>query len=216
MRTFNKESRVARLKELIRRLDSGVDVQARDIKTVIGAEHYKEYKRNWEEQIQLRTQEKPDEIKTYEAMLKQALLLNGKLEAYSGRKSVKSNVIVNRAEKKREIEGKTDAAFERAREYLEEILEQDPSLKIWFDRDIDLSIDGNVSLDPIGMPRVITSRSMERLSGAKEHFGLMSKREMKMDALKSRLEAIERESTTQSNTESVKLREILSRLKARS
>ena len=40
----------------------------------------------------------------------------------------------------------------------------DSSLRLWFDRDISFEVGGNLSADIVSLPRLVTSRSHEKLS----------------------------------------------------
>ena len=40
----------------------------------------------------------------------------------------------------------------------------DSSLRIWFDRDISFEVGGDLSADIVSLPRLVTSRSHEKLS----------------------------------------------------
>ena len=53
---------------------------------------------------------------------------------------------------------------EDALEILQEILHYNSSLRIWFDRDIDFEVGGDLSADIVSLPRLVTSRSHEKLS----------------------------------------------------
>tara|TARA_B100000242_G_scaffold252860_1_gene195037 strand:+ start:508 stop:717 length:210 start_codon:yes stop_codon:yes gene_type:complete len=46
---------------------------------------------------------------------------------------------------------------------LQEILHYDGSLRIWFDRDISFEVVGNLSADIVSLPRLVTSRSHEKV-----------------------------------------------------
>jgi len=47
---------------------------------------------------------------------------------------------------------------------LQEILHYDNSLRVWFDRDISFEVGGDLSPDIVSLPRLVTSRSHEKLS----------------------------------------------------
>jgi hypothetical protein len=188
LRTHTDQTREARIRELIARLEDGKDVQARDLKIVLGAEQYKDYKQRWCDQKELRAEEKPDDVVEYEALLKEALLAYAKYGKYCGRSSSRSNLIVNRSQKATELLNAADSAFERALEFLSEAFEQDPSIQRWFDRNLDFAPDSLLSIDPVGMPRAVSSRSLDNQSSKRTALGLLSKREVKLEVLRDALE----------------------------
>jgi len=58
---------------------------------------------------------------------------------------------------------KLESLCEDALEILQEILRYDSSLRIWFDRDISFEVGGDLSADIVSLPRLVTSRSHEKL-----------------------------------------------------
>lgn len=95
-------------------------------------------------------------------------------------------------------------------EILQELVHADPSIKIWFDRRLDLEADGDLGLTPIVTLRVVTSCSLDKQSS---DFRVMSKREVKMatvDMAISTLLKIRIEDTEEhKEKESAKLTEFL-------
>ena len=130
----------------------------------MGKDFTKLYKQRWAEQQELRKIEVPSEVKEYEQMLQEAVMWHGRLDAYSGRNPKVGKVIVNRKKIVDDMKNKTDGLFERAYEKLQEIIGADKSLMVWFDRGIDFSFNTHLGIDPVRMPRVITSKSLENLS----------------------------------------------------
>ena len=59
---------------------------------------------------------------------------------------------------------KSESLCEDALEILQEILHYDSSLRVWFDRDISFEVGGDLSADIASLPRLVTSRSHEKLS----------------------------------------------------
>ena len=99
MRVHTANTRQLRIKELLSRLDSGVDVQARDLKIVLGEEKYSEFQRRWDEQKELRCIEKPSDVVVYEGLLKKALFCYAKYDKFSLRPSASNRIIINHKEK---------------------------------------------------------------------------------------------------------------------
>ena len=70
---------------------------------------------------------------------------------------------------------------------MQELLHADASIQQWFDRALDLDADGDLGLTPVSMPRVITSRSLDRQTTDSR---LMSKREVKIAAVEWAISAL--------------------------
>ncbi len=167
-------SKLKRIRKRLDQLRQGKDVQLRDIKSVLTSAQCSAMEADWAEQLKLRKPEKPSGIKRYEDALNKALLLHGKLDARSGRG-------VNLSD----LKNRTDGAFEDAIEVLQESIEADQNLRHWFDRDIDFSFDTAIGLDPVSMPRVVTSRSLDNVGDPKYAFNHKSRRQSKIEALEA-------------------------------
>lgn len=167
--------RCAKLAVLLDRLKQGKNVQNRDLKIWLGAELYANFESMQREQAVLREElaSKPAEIVEYERRLKAALFADNKAEGYSER---------GKFDAARKARHKAEALFERALEYLEEIVAADASLRDWFDRDTEWTIDGDAGADAASIPRVVTSKSGDNRGG-----GMLirkqSVREMKIYAI---------------------------------
>ena len=72
---------------------------------------------------------------------------------------------------------KSESLCEDALEMLQEILHSDNSLRVWFDREISFEVSGELSADIVSLPRLVTSRSNEKLS---EDSRLTSKQSIKL------------------------------------
>lgn len=198
MPRFNNETRKKRIKELMRMLEKGLEVLPRDFNNAVGKEFAKLYKQRWAEQQELRKIEVPSAVKEYEQMLQEAVMWHGRLDAYSGRNPKTGKLIVNRKQITDDMKNKTDGLFERAYEKLQEIIGADKSLITWFDRDIDFSFDSDISIDPTGMPRVITSKSLENLAKGQLQalHGWRTKAQVKLDVMALALEELVRQERT--------------------
>jgi len=64
----------------------------------------------------------------------------------------------------------------------QEILHYDRSLRVWFDRDISFEIGSGYSADIVSLPRLVTSRSHEKLTGDS---GLTCKQSVKLAVVES-------------------------------
>ena len=177
-----KLSRLTKLKALLEKLESGGDVQDRDLRSWLSAEEFAEYLQAWDEQQELRVElkNKPNAVREYEARLQKATLAYNKGEGASTRGKHKA------AQKHF---AQADALFERLHVYLDEISAADAGLRVWFDRDLDSSTYG---LTPGTVPYVVTSRSLDNSGG-----GLLShkrtKRDIKLDAVERAIRDLERD-----------------------
>lgn len=198
MPRFNNETRKKRIKELMRMLEKGLEVAKRDFDIAVGKDFAKLYKQRWAEQQELRKIEVPSEVKEYEQMLQEAVMWHGRLDAYSGRNPKVGKVIVNRKKIVDDMKNKTDGLFERAYEKLQEIIGADKSLMVWFDRGIDFSFNTHLGIDPVRMPRVITSKSLENLSQGqfKTLHNWQTMAEVKLDVLSLALDELDKQERT--------------------
>lgn len=172
-----ENERADKLKELIAKLKRGEHVQNRTLQTWLWTGEYAMLASDWNEQKSIRNEliNKPTEVREYEEHLKKALFTYNKAEGLSARKK-------HTAAKK--LFGKADAQFEQLLEFLQEIIEAEPSLRSWFDRDTEWTADSQISLDAVGIPRVITSRSANNQTGNKPHNKLCI-REVKIQVLET-------------------------------
>lgn len=74
------EKRRARLVKLLDRLESGVDVATRDMKSVLTEVEFKKYEELWGAEKSNRKIDKPSKIKEYELMIKQAYVADARFE----------------------------------------------------------------------------------------------------------------------------------------
>jgi len=227
MPRFNNETRKKRIKELMRMLEKGLEVAPRDFAIAVGKDFAKLNDKRWAEQKELRNIEVPSAVKEYEQMLQEAVMWHGKLDGYSGRNPKVGKVIVNRIKKADEIKNKTDGLFERAYEKLQEIISEDKTLAVWFDRDIDFSFDSDISLDSDGMPRLITSKSANNLAQGRlqQLHGWKTKAQVKLDVMALALEELDKQERTaeeieaelkQNQQQAEKLKGMLAKLKKQS
>ena len=72
---------------------------------------------------------------------------------------------------------KSESLREDALEILQEILHYDSSLRVWFDRDISFEVGSHLGADIVSLPRLVTSRSNEKLS---DYSRLTSKQSVKL------------------------------------
>jgi hypothetical protein len=190
MAKFTTESRRQRITELIERLEAGKDIQARDIALVLTPKQLRAYEGRWAEQQQLRAEPLPSPIARYQRMLHRALMWEGRAEQFGGR--TQNAPLKQRQQRKSQqvkLDNKADSLCEDAAEHLREALSEDPSLRMWLDRDVERDSNGHIHIDIQDMPRVITSRSYsnEQRDRGLAVVGKQGKRGCKLDALRAAL-----------------------------
>ena len=144
---------LAKAQMLLEKLDSDKKVSRRDLRAALGDEGLEEYERRWQDELDRREfiEHKPDEIKKYEALVHEGDFYENRADGAKGNTAMK---LRNMAETK----------YERAIEYLSEIISCDGNLRIWFDRGLDFSADTDLGIDRASIARTITSRSNHKLS----------------------------------------------------
>ena len=155
--TTEEAKRLNKLKAMAEKLKGGENVQNRQLKTWLGEEEYEQLENEWLEQLELREElnEKPTDLKRYEEKLKQATFNYNRAEGYSSKGNHSTA---------KKFYDKSESLCEDALEILQEILHYDSSLRIWFDRDISFEVGSDLSADIVSLPRLVTSRSHEKLS----------------------------------------------------
>jgi len=171
------ETRERKLREILEQLRRGETVQNRTLRNWLGAVFYAEIDAEWHEQQELRAElkDKPDAVRGYEERLRSAVLAYNKGEGASAR---------GRHETARKHFAKADMLFERALEYLQEIMAADSGLCVWFDRGTEWTAESDLGLTPGSVPLVVTSRSLDNEGG-----GLLSQLRTKRDVKISVVEA---------------------------
>ena len=82
----------------------------------------------------------------------------------------------------------------------------DSSLRIWFDRDISFEVGGDLSADIVSLPRLVTSRSSEKLN---DDSRLTSKKSVKLTVVERAMHNIGRETAPASKDDVSKLDKFL-------
>ncbi|MDC1134145.1 hypothetical protein OAT42_04385 [Alphaproteobacteria bacterium] len=116
---------------------------------------YEGFKSDWESQQQIREdlRDKPDELRRYENKLHQATFNDNKEERFRKR---------GNKDKSTKFRNLSKFHCEDALEILQEIVTADASLHMWFDRGLDFGHGSLVDTQIGNLPRVITSRSLNR------------------------------------------------------
>jgi hypothetical protein len=155
--TAEESKRLNKLEGIADKLKRGENVQNRQLQTWLSEDEYAQIEAEWQEQLELREElkAKPIDLKRYEEKLKQATFHYNCAEGYSGKgKHNTAKTFYN----------KSESLCEDALEILQEVLHYDSSLRVWFDRDISFEVGGDLSADIVSLPRLVTSRSHEKLS----------------------------------------------------
>ena len=191
-----------KLRGVLERLSCGEIVQNRQLKTLLGVEHYARYLDDCECHQYLRTtlKDKPKEITEYEKRLRDATFSYSKADNKSQK---------GRSRTAKKIFGAFDRLFERLSEYLTEKIAGHHDLEIWFDRPLATGAEDSFGLDPDSFPKIITSKSPKNMGGGY----LGSKRtirEVKVDAVQRALEQL----TAPEADDSVEINEQMARFAA--
>ena len=101
---------------------------------------------------------------------------------------------------------KSESLCEDALEILQEILHSDSSFRVWFDRDISFEVGVDLSADIVSLPRLVTSRSHEKLS---DDSRLTSKQSVKLAVVERAMYSIGRDTAPASKDDAYKLDKFL-------
>ena len=197
--TSEETKRLKKLEGIADKLKRGENVQNRQLKTWLREEEYEQLEYEWQEQLELRSElkDKPSELKRYEEKLKQATFNYNRAEGYSSKGKH------NTAKK---FYNKSESLCEDALEILQEILHYDSSLRVWFDRDISFEVGGDLTADIVSLPRLVTSRSHEKLS---DDSRLTSKQSVKLAVVERAMHNIGRDTAPTSKDDKSKLDKFL-------
>ena len=201
--TAKEKKRLEKLEGMCHQLKRGKNVQNRQLKHWLTENEYKEFEESWEQQKEMRIDysDKPSEIIEYEERLSKAIFFYNRAEGYRRKGKSKSA---------REMGQIADVQFEKLLEYFEEIM-ADLSLQIWFDSGVDLTPNGDTTLSPQGVPRVVTSRSLDLQHGGLSSF-ISSKKEVKIESLEKAIDKLKYETESSSDGDAEKLREFLNNM----
>ena len=197
--TAEETKRLHKLEAIADKLKRGENVQNRQLQTWLSEEEYEQLEYEWQEQLELRSEikDKPNELKRYEEKLKQATFNYNRAEGYS-RKGKHSTA--------KKFYDKSESLCEDALEILQEILHYDNSIRVWFDREISFEVGGDLGADIVSLPRLVTSRSHEKLSGDSR---LTSKQSVKLAVVECAMQNIGRDIASASKDDVSKLDKFL-------
>ena len=181
--TVEETKRLNKLESIANRLKCGENVQNRQLQTWLSGEEYKQLQYGWQEQIELRNElkDKPSELKRYEDKIRKATFNYNRAEGYSSK---------GKHTTAKKFYDKSESLCEDTLEILQEILHYDSSLRVWFDRDISFEVGGELSADIVSLPRLVTSRSHEKVS---DDSRLKSKQSVKLAVVERAIYNIGRE-----------------------
>ena len=181
-RSTSDEKRLAKLKHILNRIRHKETVQNRQLRTWLSKEAYEQLENERLEQQELgkMLKNKPAQIVEYEQRLKKATFSYAKADAASraGRHKV--------AQK---MSGASNTQFERLLEFLAEIMDANPTLQMWFDRNAIFDATNSPHTSAEEFPCVITSLSLRNKKGGM----LNSKRtirRLKEDAVEREIEEL--------------------------
>ena len=197
--TAEEIKRLTKLEAIAAKLKRGENVQNRQLQTWLSEDEYEQIAAEWETQKNFREElkDKPDELKRYEVKLKEAIMMRNRSDAYhqKGKKSAAYK-----------LDSKCESLCEDALEILQEIVAADASLQIWFDRNLDFSHGGIIDASLGNLPRLITSRSIEKLS---DDSRLVKKIYVKISVVERAIYSIGRDTAVPSEGDSVMLEQFL-------
>ena len=202
----SQEKRTQRLKQVFAHLSRGEIVQNRQLKTLLGVEHYARYLDDYREQKQLREMlgDKPKEITEYERRLKAATFAYSKADNKSQK---------GRSHTAKKMFGASDTLFERLSEYLTEKIVGHHHLEAWFDRPVETTPENSFGLSPDSFPQIITSKSLKNTGGGYFH-NMHTIRGVKMGAVEAvlaELSTLEQETVVCEIDQMARLKKLMKR-----
>lgn len=177
---MNTDKKIKRIQTLLERLNSEAQVPTRELEIVLAPAEIMELHTSWAEEKAMGEVQKPPEIVRYSELLKTACMYYGKMEHYSSGR--KKNLSLSK-----KFSDKADSAFEKAIEYIRDMVSTDRELAIWLDRDV-FKVAG---YSPAGIPRVIGSKNFECLNKNKNPYRFITKRQLKITFLEKKLEELQ-------------------------
>ena len=198
--TAEEVKRLNKLQAIADKLKRGENVQNHQLQTWLSEAECEQLEYEWQEQLGLREElkDKPNELKRYEEKLREATFNYNRAEGYSSK---------GRHSTAKKFYNKSESLCEDALEILQEILHYDSSLRVWFDRDISFDVGIDLSADIVSLPRLVTSRSHEKLS---DDSRLTSKQSVKLAVVERAMHSIGRDAVPASKPTVSKLDKFLS------
>lgn len=149
---FIERARLLTLHVILQRLRKADEIALKDVLKHLSASEAEDFKEQLKPQKDYRYDvgKKPDAVKDYEKYLKKADLTNARAARYLNKRDFQ------RAEK---FYRQADTEYEIALGRLEELHGIDPSIEPYFDRPLDFGFGSLLSIDCVGMPRYVGSKS---------------------------------------------------------
>ena len=182
-RSTSDEKRLAKLKHILKRIRDKETVQNRQLRTWLSKEAYARFEDERLEQQELgkMLKNKPTQIVEYEQRLKEATFSYAKADAVSR--------AGGRHKLAQKMSGASDTLFERLLEFLAEIMDANPSLQMWFDRNAIFDATNSPHTSAEEFPCVITSLSLRNKKGGILNSKRTIKR-LKEDAVEREIEEL--------------------------
>ena len=173
-----------KIKALLKKLKDGMNVSIRDLRNTLGEQAVIDYQNEWqlEQDTRLNAEDKPQAIKEYEALLKRADFAEHRADGIKVSKRDKKD-IYNRNSQSR-LRNKAESLYEDTLIRAEEIVTANPHHAIWFDRQLDFTPNGDLHTSSSKVPRIVTSRSPNKLNSATTR----TKQDIKKDILQRYLD----------------------------
>ena len=198
MPKLNTLHTLERIRERISQLEQGVELEARDINSLLTIEQQQSLKGASSEQQRLRKVIKPIQLAVYEKLHKQLSLLYGKCLKITETAVNCASVYA--------LQTNFIAAAKLVHAELSAVLKNDSGLAVWLDRDnatqlvdVELLTDSTHVFDSnitqikkiyVQLPMLVTSRSAERLVSEQERFGWLTIRDLRLADYNEALESI--------------------------
>ena len=186
----DETTKLAKLEGIAEKLKRGEHVQNRQLQTWLSEDEYAQVDIEWQEQLEIREElkDKPSELKRYEEKLKQATFYYNRAEGYSSK---------GKHTTAKRFYSKSESLCEDALEMLQDILHYNGYLRIWFDRDISFSVGEGLSADIVSLPRLVTSRSNEKLN---EDSRITGKQSVRLTVVERAIDSIGRDTSLASKS----------------
>jgi hypothetical protein len=177
-------NRLPRLQELITRLNNGIDVQRRDLKSILTDSEWEEFDFWWTDEKDKRNLTPPKELIHYIKWKKKVALAYGRYEKYASRPAIKRKSYISIR-----MEQAAEHMQEKLLEYLNEQLTHNTSLMIWLlpkepFQTVEDTLRANIP------PQVCTSRTVA--SDKRSPIGKLGKRDLKIKILQQAISSVEK------------------------
>ena len=142
------KNKLKKLNAILAALKRGESLQNRQLVTWLNQEEYENFESDWESQQQIREElkDKSDELRRYDNKLHQATFNDKKVERFRKRGNNDNSI---------KFRNTSESLCEEALEILQEIVDVDTSLHIWFDRTLNFGHGSLVSAQLGNLSRVV-------------------------------------------------------------